>query len=186
MISLNHHNKGFTLIEALVAITILILGVTGALTAASQGIASATYTKEDVIAFNLAQEGVEMIRNMRDGNGISGANWLTGIANAGDPCELGTSSCTVDVNAPVGSPFLVGCPDFGACPVLKEDPATGAFGYNPAWPDSPYTREIIISRGVGNQLVVGREVSIKVIITWMHGDASRSFAVQENILNWQS
>jgi len=174
--------KGFTIVEALIAVTVLLLGVTGALTAASQGIMSSTYSKEDVIAFNLAQEAIEMIRSMRDQNGINGTNWLTGIANSGDPCELG-SSCTVDVNDSSGI-FLHRCD--GSCPVVKQDSSTGAYGYNPAWTNSPYTRTVNVSRGVGDGLNPSQEVSVKVTVSWSHGLVSRSFTAQENLFNWQS
>ena len=49
-------NKGFTLIEALVAITILLLGVLGPLSAATRGITDGLVAKNKIVALGLAQE----------------------------------------------------------------------------------------------------------------------------------
>jgi prepilin-type N-terminal cleavage/methylation domain-containing protein len=59
-------NYGFTLIETLVAVSIVSLAVTGPLVAASRSIVSAEVARDKLIASYLAQEGVEYIRAMRD------------------------------------------------------------------------------------------------------------------------
>ena len=52
--------KGFTIIESLVAISILTLAITGATSAIQAGISSYTFSKDQIIAFYLAQEGENM------------------------------------------------------------------------------------------------------------------------------
>ena len=59
-------NRGFTIIESLVAIAILIVAITGTMTAVQSGISSYTYSKDQIAAFFLAQEAFEQVRNMRD------------------------------------------------------------------------------------------------------------------------
>lgn len=60
--------SGFTLIESLVAITILVMAVTGPLTLASKGLTYASYAKDEITAFYLAREAVDAVRNIRDAN----------------------------------------------------------------------------------------------------------------------
>ncbi|MEK7461476.1 MAG: prepilin-type N-terminal cleavage/methylation domain-containing protein, partial [Patescibacteria group bacterium] len=80
-------NKGFTIIESLVAIAVLILAITGTASAIQTGISSYVFSKDQIIAFYLAQEGFEQIRNIRDENGLLNQNWLAGISsNSSDPC----------------------------------------------------------------------------------------------------
>ena len=57
---------GFTLIESLVAITILVTAILGPMTIAATGISSAIYARDQETAFFLAQEGLEYVRNVRD------------------------------------------------------------------------------------------------------------------------
>ena len=60
--------KGFTIVETLVAITILMIAIAGPLTIASQALHAAQDAKNQMIASNLAQESVEEIRNYKDNN----------------------------------------------------------------------------------------------------------------------
>lgn len=74
--------KGFTLVEAMVAISILSLAVTGPMIIAQKGIGAAIYARDQITAFYLAQEAVEYIRNVRDTNRINNISWLTSLT----PC----------------------------------------------------------------------------------------------------
>lgn len=57
---------GFTLVETLVAITILLIVVTGPLTISMSTARSTTFASEQVVAFFLAQEGAELAQKARD------------------------------------------------------------------------------------------------------------------------
>ena len=170
------YNKGFTLIETLIAISILILAVTGAYAAAQNGISSAIFSKDQITAFYLAQEGVEQIRNLRDQNGITGSSWLAGIAeSASDPCLLG-SACMVDsVNNTIAK-----CTgdEPTPCPNLKLN-NNGFYAYD-SGTDTIFNRDIRIT-----EVVPGKEVSITSVVTWSKGLVQRTFRARENIFNWQ-
>ena len=169
-------DTGFTIIETLIAIAILVLAITGATSAMQAGISSYIFSKDQIIAFYLAQEGFEQIRNIRDENSLKNQNWLTGISSgAGDPCFFG-NACIVD---PVASPIPTRCGAPGSCPVLREDSVTGFFGYNAAWPATIFRREIVLTS------INANEVSILVTVNWSKGIVNRQFRARENILNWQ-
>lgn len=167
---------GFTIVESLVAITILVLVVTGVASAIQTGISSYIFSKDQIIAFYLAQEGFEQIRNIRDENGLKNQPWLTGISVApGDPCFFG-SACIVD---PVLSNIPVRCSAPGNCPILRQNASTGFFGYDSAWPATIFTREIVLTQ------INAKEISILVTVDWSKGLTNRQFNARENLLNWQ-
>ena len=58
--------RGFTLIEALVAVAILALAVAGPLYAANRALVAAGIARDRLTASYLAQEGIEYVRMMRD------------------------------------------------------------------------------------------------------------------------
>src|SRR3989338_5063055 len=60
--------KGFTIIESIVALTIIIAAVIGPFMLISRGILSSKSAKNRLVAANLAQEEIEMIRYFRDSN----------------------------------------------------------------------------------------------------------------------
>lgn len=59
-------DSGFTLVETLVAITILLIVIIGPLSISSQSARSTSFASEQVVAYFLAQEGLEMVRKLRD------------------------------------------------------------------------------------------------------------------------
>jgi len=61
---------GQTLIETVVAIFIMVMGVTSALGLAIYSLNASTNVSKQIIAIGLAREGIEAIKNMRD------TNWL--------------------------------------------------------------------------------------------------------------
>ena len=157
--------KGFTIIESLVAISILLVAIAGAGSAIQTGLSSYIFSKDQIIAFYLAQEGFEQIRNIRDENVLNGRSWLTGLA-------LGT---TYYVDATQGT--LTPCS--GSCPFIRQDSVSGAYGHTEAWVPTVFRREIRLEQ------INDHEVAIYVTIHWNKGATARQFAARENIFNWQ-
>lgn len=59
-------HTGFTLVETLVAISILLIVIVGPMTITSRTAKSTTFSSEQVTAFFLAQEGAELAQKARD------------------------------------------------------------------------------------------------------------------------
>ncbi|MFM2340137.1 MAG: hypothetical protein RLZZ360_773 [Candidatus Parcubacteria bacterium] len=60
------NNQGFSLVEVLVAITILLLVIAGPMRILTSSTNSTTYSSEQVVAYFLAQEGLELVQLGRD------------------------------------------------------------------------------------------------------------------------
>lgn len=82
--------KGFTLIETLVAVTVLAVAIVGPFYAVQSAITASSSARDQLIASALAQEGMEYIRSIRDNNYLAGRSWLVGL----DSCRPGP--CVVD------------------------------------------------------------------------------------------
>ncbi len=85
---------GFTIVETLVAVAILMIAVAGPLVVATKGLTAALASKDQMIASYLAQDTMETIKNIRDNNlaGTPPADWLNGVY------DVATSKCSADSN----------------------------------------------------------------------------------------
>lgn len=80
--------KGFTIIEVVIAIFILTVAVIGIYSAFSVMMVATSQMSDRFVASYLAQEGIEVIRNMRDNNWInSQEDWTAGISCGNSFCD---------------------------------------------------------------------------------------------------
>jgi hypothetical protein len=166
--SLKRNNStGLTLIETLVAISVLMIGLAGALTLAQQSLSSAAHAKDQIVAYYLAQEGMELVRNKRDQNFVNGGDWLSGL----QPC-LDSSGCLIDSF----DLDIFNCT--GVCSLLRHDQYTGMYGYNTGWAETTFRRTIKMSD------VSQEEKLVTVTIDWQTGRANKSFEVSEVLKMW--
>ena len=83
-ISMNIRNKkspAFTLVEIIVILFIITVGLLGVLSLVIQNIQSQVINKNSIVAYQLAQEGVELVRKTRDTNWINSNLWNQGLAD---------------------------------------------------------------------------------------------------------
>lgn len=96
------NNKGFTIIELVISIFVLSIAVVGAYNAfTTMDILTSSSTNRFTAAY-LAQEGIEIVRNIRDTNWIKGYDWRCGLADVTGTtmvCETGNKDCTTGCEA---------------------------------------------------------------------------------------
>ena len=169
-------SAGFTLVETLVGMTVLIIAVTGTLSIISRNVSSAAIAKESVTAFYLAQEAIEYVRGVRDNNAISPGEvyWLAGLGDC-----IG-QKCTIDVNEGSLGDQVDGCA--GGCSALYLDPDTGLYTQDTSGDnvETIFTREVELV-----EIASDREERIDVTVKWMQGSVERSFTLSGTIFHWR-
>jgi prepilin-type N-terminal cleavage/methylation domain-containing protein len=116
---------GFSLVETIVAIAILLLALVGPLTIAAKGIQAGEYSKEQTIALYLAQEGVEAFVAARNDAEIthvetSGSSWSWSWIPA--VCTAG-SGCGIDYRDSAPLTHAVSCNTVTNCALYRNDSA---------------------------------------------------------------
>ena len=163
--------SGFTLIETLVAIAVLLTAIAGPLTIASKGLSSAALARDQISASALAQEAIEYVRWKRDTNQLAGQAWLAGL----DTCTA-PNSCILDATKLDSTAFTT-C--VGICSALRYNTTSGFFTYSASDQLPAFTRTIQLT-SLGTD-----EVRITVSVSWESPTGVHTLTVREGMLNWQ-
>ncbi len=170
------NRRGFTLVETLVAITILLFAVAGPLSIAARSLFAANVAKDQITMFYLTQQAMETVRNIRDQNVLRNQDWLTGFSECGNNNSLGGNSCKVDAR----NNSIIPCGVDGCGPIKFDSTGDGLYGYSSAWLVSPYTIDVHIAT-----IDALKEISIQVTGSWKSGPISRFFFVREHLFRWE-
>jgi type II secretory pathway pseudopilin PulG len=183
----NQPQKAFTLVETLVAITVLITAIVGPLYAVHKSLVASYTARDTLTATALAQEGIEYVRSVRDGNYLANPgnpnNWLSGL-----------SSCMI---TGVEGPSDYGC---GPDPITRTvevcgKPTTAApAGCTPLKLDSSYryrqgatgtvtrfARRVTITPVPSSS----SEVVVTTTVAWSTLHIAYTVVVTEHLYNWQ-
>lgn len=188
-------SKGFTLVETMVAISILSLTVASAFTAVQMGLKASIGAKDQITAFYLAQEALEFIKNVRDENALhslenpSSINWLQGLSETkDDPCWMGDTNypqktCTIDSAKGISGGVASCTGGFGTCPNLNQDSSTGLYGYTSGgnWNPTNFKREIQISM----LPTVTDAITVTIKMSWSTEGVSKTFTITGSVYNRQ-
>ena len=71
--------SGFTLVEIVAVLFVVAIGLVGVLSLIVQNIQSQNISKNTITAYQLAQEGVELVRKVRDTNWLATRSWNAGM-----------------------------------------------------------------------------------------------------------
>jgi prepilin-type N-terminal cleavage/methylation domain-containing protein len=180
-------NKGFTLIETLVAITLLALAIVAPMTLTTQSLSSAYYARDQMTAFHLAQEAIESVRAARDENILQGAaDLLEGIPDQNVPFVIDTRDNTMvecDQGNPPQCPFL----RVPTSPTDRAFYAYGPVGTTNIYTDQPGWVSTRFRRTITAEMIPGSsdEMKITVIVSWQTGTFQlRNVTMRENLFRW--
>lgn len=166
--------KGYSLVEVLVAVSILLIALIGPMTIATKGLQSAFYAREQATAIFLAQEGIELfvaIRNdamiaaINSGNLDTSWDWTTDSRL--DECRDSTG-CNVVLTGTDGGDTALDqvtirdCANPTQCR-LSYVPSAARARYGFTGTETPYTRTITLTPtndggGESNGIIITSEV----------------------------
>lgn len=189
-------SRGFTILETLVAIGILVISITGPMVFAQQSLRAARLSRDQVTGFYLAQDAVEFVKHVRDENSLTDSrpNWLVGLeecaADDTDPDAGGCQISTPEWDGTSTAGAVEACPD-SDCSIFELETNGGAgrlYGIFGATGDaSRFSRRVkIMTPEGGDPTGETEEVLVEVRVWWntVGIDSQREVLVREHVYNW--
>ncbi len=162
--------RGIVLVEAIIAIGMLVLIVTGTLNLLLRSTSSTNHVIDQTIATYLAQDALEWIIAKYEYNRITGQPWLAGLNTSA--CG---STCGVDTHTTATAGSLINCGG-GGCTLYRN--TVGGYSHTVAGHTrTPYVRTIAID----SSLQSGDEALVTVTVSWRESNGTASVPLTLNL-----
>lgn len=166
--------KAFTLIEVLVAITILIVGIISGFVLVTRALYNVAVIKDRLTASFLAQEGIELTRQIRDSNFLrilngEPANWMDGLGGG-----------IYIIESKVDSEESIGLVDIGEDEnrFFFYDNVLKIYNYNDNGEPTTFIRKIEI------ETISNDEIRVESIMQWKTRTIDFDLTVEDHLYNW--
>jgi type II secretory pathway pseudopilin PulG len=165
--------------EMMVVIFIVVVGLVGVLSLANQNSQVQSVDRNSVIATQLAQEGLELVRNKRDMNWLQGGNWKTSsTTNSRLDIIQQARGLTYTVDAYTGR---IGNAFAGISDPLARLYLNGAGFYT----HQSGATSTIFSRVITSGNESAASTSIICLVQWKRGTSIYNFSAQTVLYNWR-
>ncbi len=156
--------KGVTFIELMVTIFIVMFGITGSIALMQRTISSGRTSSLRFQAAYLAQEGVELVRNVRDTAWVENRDWFSEISTP--PASYYTISYNSNDLMSLGDKRLYQGTD-------------DRYSHHFSGTESPFEREIKLS--LCPEGTINECVEVRSIVSWDGGDN----LIIQRLYNWR-
>lgn len=187
-------STGFSLIEVMIAIAILIMVLASSLSLINQTVQRLAVPRDQVVAANLAAEGIEVIRNLRDSNWLRTptTTWDNGLTSGGCTAAAAASLTPGGCLAPPTCPNAIyGFPAnvsynstvlsfLGSDQLYLE--STGTYSHTSAGTPTRFSREMRINYCKDADGIV--YMRIEGLVNWVDRGVTKSFMAVDHLYNW--
>ena len=193
--------RGFTLIETLVAVAVLMGAIVGPVALIRHSLFSTSFSRNDLIANNLAQEGIELFRVIRDnnilcaslggvtawnvipdGSGSSGYYEVDAVSSVNLACGAGS----INAPLPLSRTALT-------CNTPLQADVNGLYSYDPGTATN-FTRcirtcsppDAVPCTATPDSDIQGiDQMEIISTVSWTERDVAKSVTLRDRLYNWK-
>lgn len=160
--------RGFSLVEVITVLFVISLGLVGILSLIIQNIQSQSYNKNNLIAYQLAQEGIELVRKVRDSNWRSNNVSFAELLSPGQYFISYNDVKLHEYNSSVPAELI-----------LKQD-VNGFYFHDltSSDPASGFSRRIILENYLGG-------VKVRSLVTWTEHQHSYAYELETILYDWK-
>lgn len=198
---MSFNQKGYTILETLIAIAVIVTGVFSILTLTVSSLSTTGSALDYLVAANLAREGAELVRNQRDTNWYKNNNFDDGLTDLVHYAAV-VDYNDVDLSYDVDFTFVVdnidvaGCRLYNSNGVYTRDVGVATKYYrliylnsicqdlsaNPIIPASESVKSSGVDCGSG-ETKIGIDIISKV--KWMDNEEEKTVTLNSRIYDWR-
>ncbi len=166
-------SAGFTLVEVLVSLLIFSIALTAIFYLLTNNLKNASLVKNNFIASGLVQEGIEVVRNIRDSDWHAGSLFGTSIPDGNYRVQWSSTSLLPFSGDPCPAP-----PQGGLSSCLKKDSGNGLVSYDTG-------NDMIFKRTITISTVSSVEKMVVVSVTWDERGILKSVNAEDHLFDWK-
>ncbi len=156
----------------MVAVSILTVGFLGIVGLLSRALALNRVVADNYVATYLAAEGIEITKNIIDGNFVQGQVWNTGNGVSNCSGAGGVGGCEVEPSSLIMQPYTG--------QTLSFDPNTNIYDYGGGNTPTSFRRRVVIT------LVGQNEIQVESTVTWTtRGGGTSEVLLEDHFYNWR-
>jgi prepilin-type N-terminal cleavage/methylation domain-containing protein len=179
----NFNNKGFSIIEIIATLAVIAIGFIGVLSLSVQNTRVQYTNKNTLIAAHLAQEGLELVRNLRDDNFLNpNSDWFVGFAIKG---AYSTSTIYYDYSnstPKIATASVANIND--ALAVLKID-ANGFYSHNASAATTTVFSRIIVTKNNNTTDATASSTIVSCLVQWNDRGKKESYQADTVLWKWR-
>lgn len=162
--------EGFSLIEILSVLFVISMALLGVVSLISQNIKVQNINKNNLIASSLAQEGIELVRNTRDTNWLSGDDFDNSLSD-------GTYRVDYRSNNPIPTTDISQNKLY-----LKDGFYIHDNGGETGLTATVFSRQIVVDSLAGYK---GKPLQVRSIVSWTDHNKPYRYELQTLLFDWR-
>lgn len=154
--------NGQAIVEAIIAISILVVGLLGIFSLVSRSLSLNRFVSDQAAAANLAAEGIELVKNLIDANVMQRKPWNQGVGPGDYEIDFNDSALASNQNRK-----------------LNFDPGSGEYSYD-AGSQTNFQRTITIAQPTPE------EIQVNSVLKWLtRGSGEFEVNLEDHFFNWR-
>ena len=159
------NQKGFGLLEVIISMLIVSIGLVGILSLASMSLKGSSLSRDRLIASGLAQEGIEIVRDVRKSN-VNWSDWeWYGLIATSTSQSYRVQYDGADLTIPYSGAYL-------------RMNANGLYQYD-SGVETLFKRKVTLTK---NSF---REVKVEIEVEWDTRGQSHTLTAEDRLWNWK-
>ncbi len=169
----SHTRSGQSLVEALIAISLLLVGFLGTITLINRSIGLTRVVADSYVGTYLAAEGIEVTKSLIDSNYIAGRPYYEGFQACASTCDWELDADTTWERRP--TPFV------SPGRTLWYDPNVRSYSYLQTGIETTYRRKVSVTLTGPN----AKEIVVISRVEWRaRGGGDSSVTLEDHFYDW--